>query len=606
MRQNFSITALAVLLTIALVAPAAFLVAPEKVYAINAEITADFSWPSIKRTVESTLQTIKQELISVNSFTTALATEAQWLNASVLQPLAFALSGDLMKMLTSGVIQFVIGKANGTGVPQFVTDVQKSLQTVGDAKALAFFDQFGRNSNSPFASSITSSLRKDYLSKTSLAGFWAANMNTLAQSTPSYAPGYLAGNWQQGGLRAWFALTTQTQNNPYTFYPTAQEQLGSLIGPGAGGATGARIAELNWGQGFASWCGAREGTTEDNDGTAMEESTTEDNDGTGMEVAGGINPGDPCIKDGVSGTIKTPGSVIVATLNKVLGGQQDQIVRMGNVGPEINSILKNISTVMQTANFAMDILGNASLGTATGGLLGADEPSGTNSTSRLQQFQTSPGNLGVTQTQVYQGAATLPASGSDMTNRIAEYQAAWGTIGAAANAASTTVASLADFCIAQQKTAPLILSDESTQDLANFMRDSTAQAAAARSAIANVIAPVLARVAAAASTTAAAQAMVAKIQSELTSDSETVKNAYLTDIQLLQTMSPTALDIANVRQDAQAFNMAAASPAGSLNVAGGSLLDQISLISTNAAALKKTVCTPASSANANAGDFGGS
>src|SRR3989344_8405212 len=111
-------------------------------------------------------------------------------------------------MITAGVIAFVIGKANGTGVPQFVVDVQRSLQTVGDSRALAFFDQYGRNSNSPFAASITSSLRNSYLQKTSLAGFWAANMNTLARFSPD-VNAYLAGNWSQGGVAAWFALTTQ-------------------------------------------------------------------------------------------------------------------------------------------------------------------------------------------------------------------------------------------------------------------------------------------------------------------------------------------------------------------------------------------------------------
>src|SRR3989344_524183 len=272
------LTGLAILLTITLVTPSAFLFVPQQTHAqIQAVIEVGQQlWNTYKTSLETTISAIKETLTEVHTYTSMLADQAQQFNTFVLQPLALVLSGNLMKFLTASVVAFVIGKANGTGVPQFVVDVQKSLQTVGDSQALAFFDQFGRNSNSPFAYSISSSLRNNYLSQTSLAGFWAANMNTLARSSPN-VNAYLAGNWSQGGVAAWFALTTQTQNNPYTFYQTSQSQLSGLIGPGVGGATGARLAELGWGQGFTSWCGATGETSEDNDGTAMEETTTEDN-----------------------------------------------------------------------------------------------------------------------------------------------------------------------------------------------------------------------------------------------------------------------------------------------------------------------------------------
>lgn len=581
------IKTLAILFTITLVAPSVFLARPQ---------LASAQWeqgvPGLEVPTGDWITRIKETLNLMTSYTNTAANVAMQVNAYVLQPLAFVLSGNLMKALTAGVVSFVIGKANGTGIPQFVVDVQKSLQTVGDAKALAFFDQFGRNSNSPFKSSIVSNLRKDYLSETSLAGFWAANMNTLARSTPSYRPGFLAGNWSQGGIAAWFALTTQTQNNPYTFAQNSKSQLGTLIGPGAGGATGARMAELGWGKGFLSWCGASAG------------STTADNDGTEMDTEG-VNPGDPCTKDGVPGTIKTPGSVIVETLNKVLGGQQDIITRMGNVGPEINGILNNIGTVMKTVNFAVDILGNSSLGSATGGLLGSDSPSSANSSSRLLQYQTAPGSLGVTNSTVYKSAGTLTISGTDMLNRLSQYDSAWNTIDSAARAASTTLMDLANFCITQQTTARTILTDDPYQDLTNFLRASTDQAAAAKTAMTTAVASVLNRSANAAAISAAARAMVAKIQGEANAGTET--NTYLADLQTLQTMRPTDTDLSNALQDALVANIAIAVPTGSLTVTGGSLLSQMSTIGTNAAALKASVCTPtATPLPANSGgDFGG-
>lgn len=563
---------IAPILVVALVVPSAFMIAPHRAHAAYPVVETGKSLiANWKTSLETSITAIKSTLSAALDITNTAATVALQINKWVLEPLAFILSGELLKKLTAGVIAFVIGKANGTGIPQFVVDVQKSLQTVGDVKSLAFFDQFERNSNSPFAGSITSSLRKDYLSKTSLAGFWAENMNTLAQSTPSYAPDYLTGNWSSGGIRAWFALTTQTQNNPYTFYPAAQEKLVDIVGPGIGGATGARIAEIGWGNGVMSWCGS------------VGSSYTPGVGGSG------VNPGDPCInKDGTSGTIKTPGSVIAGTLNKVLGVNQDRLVRMGNVGPEINAILKNIGTVMSTVNFASEILG----GSGSNGLLGFGESSGSNSSSGLTQLQTSSGSLGVTNSDVYKTTAALPSSGSDMLNQISQYEPAWATLRSAANSASTTVAGLANFCIEQQKIAPTILSDDPAQDLTKFMKASTAQIEAARTAIKEVIAPVIAQADSASTTIAAARAMVQKIQANLNSGVTTTGTAYLDDVQTLQKMSPTAEDVAIAQQETQSFDTAAASPEGSLSVAGGTIVDRMSLVSTNAAALKTKVCTP--------------
>ncbi|MFA5997831.1 MAG: hypothetical protein WC814_00315 [Candidatus Paceibacterota bacterium] len=569
MKSRFISPLLSALLVVSLLAPSLFFVAPQEVHAQSIGVPTD-DW----------VVRIKETLNLVSTYTNTAANVAMQINAYVLQPLAFALSGDLLKMITAGVISFVIGKANGTGIPQFVVDVQKSLQTVGDARALTFLDQFGRNSNSPFASSIASSLRNDYLSKTSLAGFWAANMNTLARSTPSYRPGYLAGNWSQGGVRAWFALTTQVQNNPYTFYQNSQERLGTMIGPGIGGATGARVAELNWGQGFTSWCGATD---------------TGGSDGTEMESEAGVNPGDPCTdKDGNPGSIKTPGSVIVASLNKALGSQTDSILRMGNVGPEINNILRNIGTVMQTVNFATQILG----GSGSGGLFGVNATSGTNPTSRLMQYQNTPGYLGVTQSSVLQNAATLPVVSSDMSGRLTQYESSWSTISSAANAASTTVASLANFCIAEQKVAPSVFNNDEA-GLAAFLSASTAQANTARSVLTTTIAPVLAQASAAATTIATARAMVQRVQSGQNSTSGTASAAYLADLQTLQTMPPSDADISNALQDAQIAGVATAIPAGSLTVSGGTIVGRMSLLSTNAEALKASVCTPVASVRGN-------
>jgi hypothetical protein len=598
MSKNFLVSALAVVLTVSIVAPSAFFIASQNALAqvVTIEAAGPLLTAATKGTLETTFGVIQETITAIAAPVSAAANVAMQVNAYVLQPLAFVLSGKLMKLLTAGVIGFVIGKANGTGVPQFVADVMKSYQTVADSAELAYLKQIN-NTNSPFASSIRSALNKDYLSKTSLAGFWAQNICTLQATSPN-VPAYLAGNWSQGGVAAWFALTTQVQNNPYTLYSRTEKQLAAVVGEGAGGVTGTRSKQLDWGSGFMSWCGSSEsnypaGNNPDEVSTPacpagsnyiVADGKCEYEDGsTAVSVtasgAVAINPGDPCTKsDGTPGSIQTPGSTIKATLDKVLGGQQDQIVRMGNVGGQITSILGDIATIMNTVNFAAELLGGSG---ANNGLINAGNTSSSGG-SRLAGLSDTTNYLGVTNSQIYKDAAALPSSGGDMTSRVAQYRSAWSTIGAAASTASTSVASLIAFCTTAASTTP---------DIAVA---SAAQARAGQVALETEIAPVFALASLATTNANAAMAMVQRVQTELNAGAESAGSTYTTDMQTLQTMPPTAQDLASALQNSRSSGTAVATPPGSLIVAStsSSIVDQMGLISANAQALK-SVCMPA-------------
>jgi len=705
------VKSLAILLSVVLIVPSVFLIAPQRAQAGAVDCGALFAGvasaiggaavatgaaelgslgldavaevvsvptSNISLTVKSTITAIETTLSKALLATNTAAAVAQQINVCVLQPLAFILSGNLMKMLTSSVIAFVIGKANGTGVPQFVVDIQRSMQTVADGRALAYLRQVNQT-KSPFAYSIQSALATNYLTKSSLAGFWAANMNTLARSSPSYAPSYLSGNWSRGGIAAWFALTTQTQNNPYTLYDNARNQLGNVIGPGAGGATGARAQELSFGQGFMSWCGTsdaatkaanfsataaqnmaattpirRECTASNSsfrdapgdcyasaaDAAAADQinnaSETLANKGIGRTPEGGIgiNPGDPCTNaDGTPGAIKTPGSVIKETLGKVLGGQQDQIARMGNVGPQINQILGNIGTVLSTVNFAASLLGGGN----QGGLLAVNSTSASRSISQLEQFTPtavtdskgnvtdfttktlSAGNVVKTSgylgtTQDAAGAAgaaiittakanetagnlnagiaafspTVAPSITDISTRITQYETAWSTIKASADTASTNVLALEQLCIKNGGT-----SDGSFRQAAGL------QLAAAQDAFTNEIKPVFVKINAALTTIDTARKAVQKVAGEAASATAPAGSTYTADTQALETMSPTDSEVLYAQQNAKASRMVFMNSDGSINTsliipAYTSFRDQMNTISTNAKALE-AVCDPNSS-----------
>lgn len=512
---------LTIIIALVFIAPSTFFIAPQK--ALGAELVYD-----PLNHIENTLSAIANPL-------TAVATTLSQVNSYVLQPLAMALSGNLLKSITASVTAFVTGKSNGTGKPQFSTNLQGELQTTGDVQALAFFAQL-KKSNSPFAAAITSSLTNNYLQNTSLAGFFSANQCTLSKSSPNINS-FLAGNWSQGGVGAWFALTTQNQNNPYTLYQTSQTQLASVVSA----AQSAQVTQLNWGQGMTSWCG---------------KTTTSTNPASASSAA-------PCTnKDGSPGKVQTPGSTISASLNKALGTDQSKLVSMGSAGSEINSILSSVGTVLKTMALVTSIVNGGS----SGGLLGTSKTSSTNRTSEFSQYQSS-GFLGVTPTSTVSAAAsTLSVTSSSMQSNISQYQSAWNIISSAANTASTTVTNLANTC------AP--------------------EASAAQTALTTEIAPVLTQASTASVNIVNANALLQQIQNDPTTDPS--GTSYANDLATLQTMSPTAADVSSAQQNSQVTGNASTNDStnpNSIIVTGGTTVDQMNLITTNATALQ-AACSP--------------
>lgn len=558
MVRNIFSQLLIIMVAIVLVVPAGLYVAPQK---------AEAAWPTFDgaNVVQTTITAIKSTLNLVQSTLIQINTYAQWVNTYILQPIAFIQSIKSMKSLTAGVIAFVTGQSNGNGSPQFVQNLQANLQRVGDSQALAFFAQFGKTSNSPFAASIASSLRSNYLQNTSLAGFWAASKCTLTVSSPNIN-NFLAGNWSKGGAAAWLSLTTQTQNNPFTLYQSAQSKLGTLVT----GAQEARKQVLSFGQGFMSWCGTTDSNTgyvspgdadQDAANATVAANTTQSPGDADQQLANqqiaaarGVNPGDPCTQsDGTPGVVKTPGSTIKSTLDKVLGGSQDKLAQIGNIGTQAGSIVSLIGSIMNTVAFAQQVLG----GGQSGGLasLGATVNPPTTSTA--------PNPITTATQQVVQSAINSPASGaSTMSSRIAEYKSLWVTITGAANAAKGSLTDLANVCTTN---------------------GNNSIAGQAQTAITNQINPILAQAQTANADVAAAEALLAKSSSgELTPE----------DIQTLGSMRPTASDVATLQEEVKHYSQGmvpTANPNGSLNVSGGTTIDRLALLALNAAQMK-SVC----------------
>ena len=371
--KNRALATVASVLVLMIVAPSAFLVAPQRAHADLPVIDFANVVQTTKTAIESTFTAVKSAITAASSVTSAAANYALMIDKYVFEPIAFVMSGNLLKSITAGVLDFVMGKTNGTGQPQFVTDLRGHLTSVSDAQAIAFFASFGKNSNSPFAAAITSSLRTNYYQQTSLAGFYAQNQCTLSKVS-SNVNAFLAGNWSQGGAAAWMALTTQPQNNPYLLQERAQTELSVLTA----NAVSSRLTELSWGQGFLSWCSG--GSNSSAVGQSCSDfANGSDCPGELVCVQGGTSGKGTCQvptaaqsdavsqatcvnKDGTPGTIQTPGSTIKGYLDKALGSNIDKLANLGSLASSVDGILGNVATVMQTLDYATQLFGGNGTG----------------------------------------------------------------------------------------------------------------------------------------------------------------------------------------------------------------------------------------------------
>lgn len=628
MSSRFVTVPIALILSFAFITPAAVLIGPLPVRAQTpigvptGEVNPLVVVPTGVTSAKTTISAFQEILTQVNTFLTQVATYAQWVNTFILQPLAFVMSGNLLKALTAGVVKFVIGQANGNGNPQFATNVQRTLQLVSDIQALAYIKQVGLT-NSPFATSIRSALNTRYLQNSSLAGFWAANQCTLSAVSPDIQQ-YLAGNWSKGGIAAWFALTIRPQNNPYLLYMNSQAQLANVVV----NAMNARSTELNWGQGFMSWCSAsteaqKAANTANTEYKACAANCSSSSNPVGCVAqcetrygeGGGANPGDACTTtDGSAGTIQTPGSVIKATLDKVLGSQQDKLVQMGNIGSQINQIMSSISTIVQTVNLAQNILGGGSSGgllnsgpmvttfaptrdssgnfssgyfTVTPGQINSDAAS---STSAMNQQSNDRSNTAQHQADLENAATKL--AGLSVTARAQLYKASWATIGTAAGTSQTNVQALIAACTASVDD---MKANQNTGYYSQaFIDAAMAQIAEAQAALSSIVTPAVNTASAAPGIADAAIAMDTQVQNELANNSPN----YQADLQKLQDMPPSLVNTYQAQQDAITTNNAKADPTGSLKIVPSTqqnfstLVDRLNLLGTNATQLISTVCNP--------------
>ena len=544
--ETWFLTGVAILLVITLVTPTAFFVAPQRASAestvscLGGAAVGLFSF-FLPPQISGIRVTAPSAETGIGA--TAVSTIGECVNEIVLKPLARAMIRLVLQQVTASIINW-INNTPGTGRPSFVMNLTLHLQSLGDAVALPFINQVRTALNPQFGAAIASSLLTNYALGTSVGGFLAGNQSTLARVSPN--PGaFLAGNWSKGGIPAWFELTTKNQNNPYMLYPAAQSELQKLVNQ----AQTNRRQDLSQSGGFLSWCGnnstSASACVANSDGTCNTSvgCFPDDEAPTGCSRSGaGINPGASCIdSNGKQVNAQTPGTVIRDYTKEVLTADIAQLI-------DPNDINAALVAIFQAAI-------NQGIKGITTSLFSASETSSARPqaiTSQLYNSATS--NLNATQSANSIAQAKL--------SQINDYTTAWGAIGTAANSALGSATSL--------KNNPSCASQAGAADTAIGEATSVVnQAQAAQSSV------------------SATRDLALRVQEEATSN----PTRAVTDAQTLQTMPPSAAQVASAEQEARTtLGGVTANPAGSLAVSGGTLFDRMNLMSVNANALNANNC----------------
>lgn len=455
---------------------------------------------------------------------TAVNTNNLWFKEYVLDAIAWALAQQVIQSLTASVVNWISGR-NGGGFSLFVPNLPLHLLNVGDVQALSFFSEFV-GSNSPFAGTVLSSLRMIYLQGTSGAGFWARNMSTLPQFSRN-PQAFIRGDFRQGGWGAWLALTTQPQNNPFMLYQrTEAELMGRVLG-----AQNSHRSQLNWGRGFLSWCG------DANTGAAQAQAQTNYINAAATGVQFVVPPATCMRADGSPGAILTPGAVIHDQLSNSLGTTFDKLVTADEINEILGALMQRLIT---------EVVGD-------GGLAGVGRSTTPTTRSLITQIATD------TTFTSSGGQNALREALNAKQQSVDTYRANWQRISAAAQTARTELTRVTtSSCPATYTTA-------------------------AQNAITSVVDPVIAQGTSAAAAAVAAQAEIDRLRVALTNATTvTDVNTVTTSIQNLQNTTPTFSDASQTTAASTATNSATAPSPTSFRVSGGTTIDQMNLLATNA------------------------
>lgn len=148
------------------------------------------------------------------------------------------------------------------------------------------------------------------------------NIGSSGGSGGASVDGFMNGDFSQGGWPAMMSMLTEPQNNSYSAYLMAQDDLQKQIADKKASIN----ADLSMGNGFLSWQDCQPSDSSDPNANGVYDEST------------GNTTFEDC-------TTATPGSTISDSLNKSLGAGQDQLVQANDINSVINALMEQLVTV---------------------------------------------------------------------------------------------------------------------------------------------------------------------------------------------------------------------------------------------------------------------
>jgi hypothetical protein len=330
------------------------------------------------------------------------------LKECALDPLAWFVAKIAIQSMTKSVVNWINSGFHGS--PAFVGDLEGHLQVVGDAAAYGFLKELTTNAaiNSPFRSQIVKAAALGYYAATSKDAYFQVNTYTLNRFTTN-DKAFLAGDFSKGGWGAWYGAWMNPQNNPYG----ASMAIGDAINARVTATKDKTMVQLNWGQGFLSWCGDVDVNKDGVSGSVDETETVE------VTALKSTDPSGCTKSDGTPGQTQTPGTVIQTQLNQTLGLNGNTLVTADEFDEIIGALMSQL--VNQVVG-SSGLRGVASVSSGGSGFIDlATDPS-----------QLSTGGSSVT--------SSMSNTVSSQITQVTNYQDAWKKIGDEAGLAKTALA----------------------------------------------------------------------------------------------------------------------------------------------------------------------
>lgn len=553
MSKKIFINALAILLTITFVAPIVFFIAPQKVSAQSGSVgcvvglAAGLAGVTANRVVAVP---VGDAAGGAGSWTTAGSTVGSCIYNLIVVPVLRQMIRAMLQDITKATINW-INNTPGTGQPSFVQNLALHMQQIADSAAKSFVKQVAQTAigaglrNPYFGPAISLALMNDYQRQTTLAGFFATYACTLARSS-LYPDKFLKGNWSQGGAGAWFALTTQPNNNPFMMYQAAQRVMLSQLTQ----AQTDRRQDLIQSEGFLSYCPVN--TTQSADSVA------------------GVDPQAPCTNpDGTPAKATTPGSTISSYLQANVNSGIGQLVSAQDLDAALGQVV-----------FA---LSNRVLGAT--GLFGSTQPSSSSNVTRD------------TKTQQSSAAKSATASATSALENIAIYTKAFQDI---ESSAQTAASSLRAYIQAEPDFVTQVATTTICSRQQNVVQTILANAQTAFTQAQSMLTPTgtiglaLASADTAFNSASTTEALARKVKEAAAVIPIADQVQFSVDVASLAQMPPSAVDVVNAQADAAVTGGAyamnwdgtkpayGAAPAVTLTVSGGTTIDRMNLISANA------------------------